>query len=241
MIYFTSDLHLGHENIIKMVNRPFANVEKMNETLIKNWNNTIKQSDTVYILGDLTMKMRVDDANKIISKLNGKKILIRGNHDRLYNEELFQEICDYKELKYNKQTFILSHYPFEEWNHYFRGAIHLHGHQHNHSDYNYKMKLKGLKRYDVGVDANMYRPVSIEEVMRFFEEYIQEKKDDGNKNTDKKLQEFYDELIRQRRIVECYQPNDVYDINQRLEQLLFSLTQYIENTNDNIKKNENIW
>lgn len=170
MIYFTSDLHLGHENIIKMANRPFANVEEMNKTLIKNWNNTIKPTDTVYILGDLTMKMRVDDANKIISKLNGKKILIRGNHDKQYDEGVFQEVCDYKELKCNKQIFILSHYPFEEWNHYFRGAIHLHGHQHNHSDYNCKMKLKGLKRYDVGVDANMYRPVSIEEIMRFFEE-----------------------------------------------------------------------
>ncbi len=62
-----------------------------------------------------------------------------------------------------------SHYPFEEWNHFFSGAIHLHGHQHNLSDYNYKMKLKGLKRYDVGVDANQFKPVNIEEIIEFIE------------------------------------------------------------------------
>lgn len=167
MIYLTSDLHFGHKNIIKLTNRPFSDVHEMNETLIKNWNNTIKPQDTIYILGDLCFKMTLEESHKIIQRLNGKKILIRGNHDKQYDEGLFQDICDYKELKYNKQLFILSHYPFEEWNHFFSGAIHLHGHQHNHSDYNYKMKLKGFKRYDVGVDANMYRPVSIEDVMRF--------------------------------------------------------------------------
>lgn len=169
MIYLTSDLHFGHKNIIKLTNRPFSDVEKMNETLIKNWNNTIKPQDTIYILGDLCFKMTLEESHKIIQRLNGKKILIRGNHDKQYDEGLFQDICDYKELKYNKQLFILSHYPFEEWNHFFSGAIHLHGHQHNHSDYNYKMKLKGLKRYDVGVDANQFKPVNIEEIIEFIE------------------------------------------------------------------------
>lgn len=167
MIYFTSDLHLGHYNIIHMCKRPFKTLEEMNKTLIRNWNNTISPSDTVYILGDIAMKLTVQDINKIIYQLNGKKILIKGNHDKKYDESLFEEVCDYKEIKHNGYHFCLFHYPIEEWNGFFRGSIHLHGHQHNHSIYNKAMRAKNLRRYDVGVDANDFKPVSIEEIIKF--------------------------------------------------------------------------
>ena len=81
---------------------------------------------------------------------------------------MFEEVCDYKELKYQKKFLVLSHYPFLEWNHSFRGSIHLHGHQHNDSSYNLKMREEGIYRYDVGVDAHEYRPVSIDEIFNFF-------------------------------------------------------------------------
>ena len=171
MIYFTSDLHFYHKNIIKYAKRPFDSVEEMNEKLIKNWNNRIKSEDEVYILGDFTMK-GTEYAADILSKLKGKKYLIKGNHDNFVNQEtfdnsLFEWVKDYFELQYNNQSFIMFHYPIEEWNHFFRGAIHLHGHQHNSPEYNILNEEKGLKKYDVGVDANYMKPVSIEEIIKF--------------------------------------------------------------------------
>lgn len=105
MIYFTSDLHLGHQNALRLCNRPFQDVDEMNRTLIQNWNQFVKKNDFIYILGDLTMKLSLDEANQMISKLNGRKILVRGNHDKKYDECLFEEVCDYKELKYQKKFF----------------------------------------------------------------------------------------------------------------------------------------
>ena len=88
MIYFTSDLHFYHKNINKYAKRPLDSVEEMNEKLIKNWNNRIKSEDEVYILGDFTMK-GTEYAADILSKLKGKKYLIKGNHDNFVNQETF--------------------------------------------------------------------------------------------------------------------------------------------------------
>ena len=73
------------------------------------------------------------------------------------------------ELKYVGHTFVLFHYPIAEWNGFYHGAIHLHGHQHNHAVVNYRNRDNGLLRYDVGVDANAMAPVSIQEIIAFFE------------------------------------------------------------------------
>ena len=58
MIFFTSDLHLGHENCIRLCNRPFSSIEEMDETLIENWNRKVTGKDTVYILGDLIYRSK---------------------------------------------------------------------------------------------------------------------------------------------------------------------------------------
>ena len=172
MINFTSALHSGHDKIIRHTGRPFQNSEEMDKTLIKNWNRTIGPKDEVYILGDLTMK-GPDFAAGILSQLRGRKYLIRGNHDRFadnpdFHPDCFEWIRDYYELAWQNQTFILFHYPISEWNGYFRGSIDLHGHQHNHEEYNLENLENGLRRYDVGVDANGMKPVSIAEVADFF-------------------------------------------------------------------------
>lgn len=78
MIYFTSDLHLGHENAIRFMDRPFQNTEEMNHTLISNYNALVRETDTVYILGDLAYRIPVDEANALIAMLRGKKVLIKG-------------------------------------------------------------------------------------------------------------------------------------------------------------------
>lgn len=174
MIYFTADLHFYHEKIIRHCNRPFGNTEEMNEKLIRNWNSVVKPNDEVYVLGDVTMK-GVEYAYKILSRLQGRKFLIRGNHDYFVDELIgkpfsweFEWIKDYHELVWNNQQFVLFHYPIAEWNGIRKGAIHLHGHQHNLPVYNYQQKQAGVFRYDVGVDANNFTPVSIDSIVKFF-------------------------------------------------------------------------
>ena len=87
-IFFTGDLHFGHENVIAFDNRPFASVEEMDAELIRRWNNKVEKGDLVYVLGDLIWKTRNDDAPTLIKSLNGQIILIKGNHDRfLHNSK----------------------------------------------------------------------------------------------------------------------------------------------------------
>lgn len=172
MIYFTADPHFYHEKIIAHTQRPFPNVDAMNKALIQKWNNKVTPDDEVYILGDLTMK-GPELASQCLYSLKGKKHLIRGNHDNFADSPgldpfLFASIGDYKEITYLNTRFVLFHYPIMEWNGSWKGAIHLHGHQHNHKDYNLKNLKNGIRRYDVGVDANNMEPVSAEEIINFF-------------------------------------------------------------------------
>lgn len=172
-IFFTSDLHLGHANVIRFQNRPFADVEEMNKTLICNYNSVVQKEDTVYILGDLAYRISADEANTLISRLNGRKYLILGNHDRQYDESLFEEITHYKEIHELGQQFILMHYPIMDWNRMRYGSIHLHGHIHSVGDeYNFENLINGIRRYDVGVDANNYYPVPIQKIIDFFDNEI---------------------------------------------------------------------
>lgn len=174
MIYFTSDLHFDHANIIKLCTRPFNSVQEMNETIIYNWNNTVNFNDTVYVLGDITMNKDPEIARKYMERLNGSKILIQGNHDYFAKRYLagnyyfFESVKHYEEINYNKQRFVLMHYPLLDWNHMYRGSYMLHGHMHNKEIYNYNNKISGVKRYDVGVDANNFTPVSIDKIIGYF-------------------------------------------------------------------------
>jgi calcineurin-like phosphoesterase family protein len=79
MIYFTSDLHIFHTNIIKYCNRPYSSVEEMNEALVNNWNKVIDPEDTIYCLGDFSMAARPIET--FTPRLMGKKYLVCGNHD----------------------------------------------------------------------------------------------------------------------------------------------------------------
>ncbi len=81
MVYFTADLHMGHEAIIRMQNRPFHNVHEMNEALIANINEQVTNEDRLYILGDIAYRIETDEAENLIRRINGKKYLILGNHD----------------------------------------------------------------------------------------------------------------------------------------------------------------
>ncbi len=169
MIYFTSDLHLGHKAIIEMQNRPFSSVEEMNEVLLANFNKVVHRDDTVYILGDVSHRIKVEDANEMIAQMNGKKILIVGNHDKQYDSSLFEEICDFKTLSLNGRYFALMHYPMLSWPKKDSGSIQLHGHIHAREEYNLQNRADGTLRFDVGVDANDFMPISVNQVLQFFE------------------------------------------------------------------------
>lgn len=171
MIYFTSDLHLGYPKVIRHRNRPFNTVQEMNETLIENYNSRITHKDTVYLLGDMTQYVEPEVANSMLSRLNGKKILLIGNHDKYkkYDAGIFKEIRDYKFLVTKRALIALMHYPMLAWNRYQHGSLMLHGHIHSTGEYNEANRAEGIRRYDVGVDANNFYPVSLDEILKFFE------------------------------------------------------------------------
>ncbi len=173
MIYFTSDLHFYHGNVIRYCNRPFDGYMSMNSALIANWNNTVKYNDDVYILGDITMR-GPEIVNSLMPALNGRKHLICGNHDLFvrkesFNATNFEIVTDYHVLNHQirgkNYMFCLMHYPLLTWNHAGRGSIHLHGHIHSTPEYNNENIRNGILRFDVGVDAHNYSPVSIETVI----------------------------------------------------------------------------
>ena len=128
-VFVIADTHFSHTNIIKYSNRPFNNVEEMNETIIKNWNSVVGKEDIVYHLGDFTIDN--DNIKNIVNKLNGIIFLIRGNHDGKsikFYDEVGLDILPTKTI-INKK-YILSHRPLED-NEIPKGLINLHGHIHN--------------------------------------------------------------------------------------------------------------
>ena len=103
-IYFTSDLHFGHQSVLtKFEHRPFKNVEEMNEELIRRWNNKVQKGDLVYVLGDMFWKGDCDFVQDTLKRLNGQIILIKGNHDRWLhnagNKKLLAGVKDYDDIK----------------------------------------------------------------------------------------------------------------------------------------------
>ena len=151
-----------------MQDRPFETVDQMNKVLIDNHNAVVRKNDTVYILGDICHRITVDKANDLISKLNGKKILIRGNHDKVYNSELFEEVTDFMTISLEGHTFALMHYPMLAWPKSHHGSFQLHGHVHGRAADNEMNRENDIRRYDVGVDANNYYPVTARQILDFF-------------------------------------------------------------------------
>lgn len=168
MQYFTSDLHLGHAAVIGMQNRPFESVTEMNNKLIHNINACVGPQDELYILGDITHNTTQAESNRLIRRIHGKKYLILGNHDITgnleqceYDPSLFAWIGDYRKLYVDGMKLILMHYPMMSWPKAMGGSIMLHGHIHADPAYNAANQKAGIRRYDVGVDANNYFPVSL--------------------------------------------------------------------------------
>lgn len=165
MIYFTSDHHFYHANIIKHCNRPYGSVSDMNKDMIERWNDLVKTTDTVYYLGDFSMSSKWR-SEELLSELNGTKILVAGNHDKSKTRNLdgWSSVHDYIELKLDK-LIVLFHYPIASWNGKHHRSIHLHGHSHG--------TCPVIKhRIDVGVDCNNFTPVSLNDIYKKYEDNI---------------------------------------------------------------------
>jgi calcineurin-like phosphoesterase family protein len=109
-------------------------------------------------------------ANDYLAALKGRKYFIRGNHDKFLNNidkfgKHFEWIKDYFVLKHYGKKFVLFHYPIAEWDGFWRDAIHLYGHIHNSSASNVRVDNSSLA-FNVGVDSNDFRPVSIEDIIK---------------------------------------------------------------------------
>lgn len=187
MIYFTSDLHLGHNKNFIYKSRGFKSIEEHDKGIIKNWNNIIKDNDDVYILGDLILG---DNEKGLynLSKLNGKFHIIYGNHDTPIRREIYPalpQVIEAKEaltIKIGKQYYFLCHYPAMTANYddkpYHNHLIDLFGHIHSkekfyipwdplYTDPNPFM-------YNVALDAHDCYPVSIEQINDDIHQKIQE-------------------------------------------------------------------
>ena len=194
MIWFTADTHFGHTNILGGGQRPFDSIDQMNARLISAINDRVSCRDTLYILGDFSYRTTVAEASRLRERINCQHIrLIRGNHDKDWGmlepaprvaakgkkrsapaspaAGPFESVLDYAELKPGEchgTRMVLSHYPMLSWNGKRRGSIQLHGHIHADCRYNERNRERGVLRYDVGVDANGYAPVSRDEILEFF-------------------------------------------------------------------------
>ena len=133
--YYISDLHLGHANVIRFDGRPFENIEEMEAEIVRRWNERVTAKDTVYIIGDFCWMTGSHWAN-IVRKFNGRKVLIRGNHDlkQISGElrKLFDDVTDYKEISDNGRRVSMCHFPILLYNHsHSQNSYMLCGHVHN--------------------------------------------------------------------------------------------------------------
>jgi calcineurin-like phosphoesterase family protein len=159
-VYFTSDNHYFHENIIRYCSRPFVDSAQMNEHMLENWNSRVEENDVGVFVGDISagLKGRIEELRELIRRMNGKKILIRGNHDhqqdQWYIDSGFIAVYDYLNLG----GVALSHYPLKSLSDkkFDESALgdflHIvHGHVHEKGP-NYD------RHFNVAADRNNYKP-----------------------------------------------------------------------------------
>lgn len=169
MTYFTSDLHLGHKNLIEGLRG--MSVDECDELIVQNWNNIVTSKDTVFLLGDISMD-KPQIVAKYLPKLNGIIKVIAGNHDSfqvckaLY--DLGIQVCG--GIKFD--NFYLSHVPIHEaeLSRYGRitgnihGHIHLSGALHDEEQY----ELPKDKYFNVNCEFHNYTPISYDVILDYF-------------------------------------------------------------------------
>jgi len=159
-IWFTSDWHINHAKIIDYCNRPFEEVEEMDESIMENFDSLVSKNDIVFFLGDIAFG---EDMAKHILNLITKKAevhFILGNHDMRYINTISSvanSVNTLLDIQIDDQPITLCHYPMRTWHKSHFDSIQLFGHVHG------RLQPKG-KQWDVGVDNNRFLPVSYETI-----------------------------------------------------------------------------
>lgn len=171
-IFFTSDSHFFHNNILKFENRPFETTEEMNSGLVEAWNKVVSKDDVVYHLGDFVFG-GINNWKEILSQLNGRVRLVRGNHDdskvvkKLEKEGYFDEYHDVGcYIKHNKHCMWLTHYPM---------AIGMRPRKYSISGHIHSTPSNMLNQINVGVDSPLNfnrpfgQPISLDELITYLD------------------------------------------------------------------------
>ena len=163
MIFYTADLHFLYEPLLS--SRPFATVEEMDETLIRNWNETVSPEDTVYLVGDIGYN-EGQVPYQLLSRLTGHKHLIRGNHDTGFENapklfDYFETVTDFNEIDDGETHILLCHYPIL----YRKRGYMIHGHLHQARGPEYDILRQMPRMLNAGVDVNFYRPVTLAQLV----------------------------------------------------------------------------
>lgn len=164
-IWFTADTHFGHAGALALYRRPFASVAAMNGAMIERWNQAVAPEDDIWHLGDFALRTSADAAAALLRSLNGRKHLVTGNNDPPDIAALreWASTQTYAEITVDGTRLVLCHYAFRTWNGMSKGVLNLHGHSHG--------RLKPLPRQtDVGVDAQDFRPISVQQARGFVPE-----------------------------------------------------------------------
>lgn len=170
-IWFTSDLHFGHDREFIYKPRGFNSINEMNEMIIENWNKTVAPEDDVYLLGDVMLGNN-EIGIKLLKNLKGSIHIIRGNHDTDTRMSLYYDsynVIDVNEgqyLKINGQNFFLCHYPtftsnLEKSANLKEHIINLFGHTHQKNNFYNDIPFM----YHVGVDSHNNTPVAYETIL----------------------------------------------------------------------------
>lgn len=173
-VFFTSDTHFNHKNIIEFCGRPFDSAWQMNETIIANWNSAVGADDIVFHLGDFCMGQWQEWVN-IRNRLNGRIYLVLGNHDMRHLNVLqeqgtryFEAIAQQMFIEIGKRKIYLNHFPMLCYSGSDAGVWQLFGHVHtggNNKGFDTpRLKMLMPSQYDVGVDNNGFTPVSFARV-----------------------------------------------------------------------------
>lgn len=169
-VFLVSDTHFGHLGVCKFMGpdgvtklRPWDSPEEMDEEMVKRWNETVRPNDKVYHLGDVVINRK---ALKTLSRLNGDKVLIKGNHDIFRLEDYtpyFRDIRAYHVMN----GCILSHIPVHESN-LGRFGTNIHGHLHAHRvmKMDYGREIVDPRYHCVCVEQTDFRPILLEDVFK---------------------------------------------------------------------------
>lgn len=163
MRYIISDHHFGHENIIDYCDRPFRHVHEMNKELVRRWNTRVGDDDTVLYLGDVRHHPSPRSSAEWFDKLNGDKLLVRGNHDGDVGQNAPFHAVENCTIRHGRYTFYCEHQPVDApgWQ--------LHGHTHNNNLVEYPFVDQIEQRVNVSAELLNYTPLRMDRLVNILD------------------------------------------------------------------------